>query len=251
MSPWNAFPESVWFAMVSTCVFCFLHDMFLVLCSPMSFFCIRRFCLWKYFFDIGKVFFNHIFLHLLFFFCCLLQYQSKFVFAVSSHFIEDFLENLVLLFLLFSKIIALCFLFSLSFSPFLSFPFSPSVSFLSLSLFLLLSSSVSLHNSPCYVVSLFVPLCLSTSLCVSLCLLMSLCVCVCLSISLCVFLCLSVFLSALCVSFSSVVLSPSLALPFPSSFSLFLFQPLPFSVSLTFGHHDSHTYTYQMFLYFV
>ena len=62
LSPWNAFPESVWFAMVSTCVFCFLHDMFLVQCSPMSFFCIRfthcvfvyqiLFCFWK------GVFFN-------------------------------------------------------------------------------------------------------------------------------------------------------------------------------------------------
>ena len=248
MSPWNAFPESVWFAIVSTCVFCFLHDMFLVQCSPMSFFCIRfthcvfvyqiLFCFWisSFIYCSSSVVFFRINQNL--FLLCLLissKISSKSCFALFA----------------FSKIIALCFLFSLSLSlPFSLFLFLP-LSLSSLSLFLLLSSSVSLHNSPCYVVSLFVPLCLSMSLCVSLCLCVSLYISLRLSVSLCLSFRSSCFLLFRCPLSLSIRVSLPLALPFPSSFSLFLFQPLPFSVSLTFGHHDSHTYTYQMFLYFV
>ena len=86
-------------------------------------------------------------------------------------------------------------------------------------------------------VSLCVSLCLSVSLCVSLCLWVSLCVYVNLSISLYVFLCLSVSLSALPVSFSPVMFSPSLFVSLPLSRSLS--RPPSFSSSLSLFYFQS------------
>ena len=180
-----------------------------------------RFCSSKFSFDFGKVFLNNIFLHLLFFFCCLLHYRSKFVFAVSSHFIEDFIEKLVLLFLHFSKMIALCSLFYLSLSlPFSLFLFL-SLSLSSLSLSLSLPATLFLHVTSWRSMLRSVPLCLCMSFYVSLCLSVSLCVSWCLSVSMCVFPYLS---ASFCVSLSFFPLSVFPSLPLSS---------LPFSRSLS------------------
>ena len=150
--------------------------------------------------------------------------------------------------------IALCFLFSLSLFLSLSLfsSFSPPVTLFlyvtsqrSLSLYVpplcLSMSPLSVSLCPC--MSLFVSLCLSVFLCVSLCLYVTLHISLRLSVSLCLSLHSPCFLLSHCPLSLSIRVSPSLALPFPFSFSLFLFESLLFSVSVTFGRHDSHPET--------